>query len=243
MDSIGLSLQEGGGPLGGDFTYLRVLPDLRGYVSVGEENRLTFATRLRIGELFPIGGQSAVVTRFFGGGGISMRGFNDRRLSPLLEAPAPPSPGSTPVTLTLPIGGDGLIEGSFETRLQVTQSLVLAAFVDYGQVTEGRIGPDDVSTLLWAVGFGLRYRTPIGPIRVDFARRLQARTSAPLAGDRSDHGSRVPQGIPRRRQLLRPRRLGSDHGGQGQPVCLSHRHRGGVLVCGAGCGWRARSWG
>jgi translocation and assembly module TamA len=177
---LGLSLQEGGGPLGGDFTYLRVLPDLRGYVSVGEENRLTFATRLRIGELFPIGGQSAVVTRFFGGGGISMRGFNDRRLSPLLEAPAPPSPGSTPVTLTLPIGGDGLIEGSFETRLQVTQSLVLAAFVDYGQVTEGRIGPDDVSTLLWAVGFGLRYRTPIGPIRVDFARRLQRGRPPPL---------------------------------------------------------------
>jgi translocation and assembly module TamA len=174
-----LSLQEGGGPLGGDFTYLRVLPDVRGYMSFGDDDQLTFATRLRVGELLPTGGQSAVVTRFFAGGGISMRGFSDRRLSPLLLAPAPPT-GEAPVTLTLPIGGDGLIEGSFELRYQLTESLVLAAFVDYGQVTQGRIGPDDVPGLLWALGFGLRYRTAIGPIRIDFARRLKRGRPPPL---------------------------------------------------------------
>ncbi|MEP6654400.1 MAG: BamA/TamA family outer membrane protein, partial [Myxococcales bacterium] len=167
-----LSLQEGGGPLGGDFTYLRVLPDVRGYVSLGDDDGLTFATRLRVGELLPTNGQSAVVTRFFGGGGVSMRGFNDRRLSPLLKAAFPNGSGGN-VTLTLPIGGEGMIDGSFEVRYQITENVVLAAFLDYGQVTRGRIGPDDVQTLLWAVGFGLRYRTPIGPIRVDFARRLQ----------------------------------------------------------------------
>ena len=47
-------------------------------------------------------------------------------------------------------------------------------------MTSGRVGPDDLSTLLWAVGFGLRYRTPIGPIRVDFARRLQVGRPPPL---------------------------------------------------------------
>ncbi len=175
-----LSLQEGGGPLGGDFTYLRALPDVRGYISFGDDDALTFATRLRVGELVPTGGQSAVITRFFGGGGISMRGFNDRRLSPLLLAPAPASPGVAPIILTLPIGGDGMIDGSFEIRYQVTESLVLAAFLDYGQVTRGRISAADVSTLLWAVGFGVRYRTPVGPIRVDFGRRLQRGQPPPL---------------------------------------------------------------
>ncbi len=178
-----LSLQEGGGPLLGDFTYVRVLPDLRGYVSLGEHDRLTFAARLRVGELLPGGGgQSAVVTRFFAGGGISMRGFSDRRLSPLLLAPAPSTqltPGG-PALLTLPIGGDGLIDGSFEARLQLSSALVLAVFSDFGQVTQGRIGPDDLSSLLWAVGIGLRYRTPVGPIRVDFARRLQVGRPPPL---------------------------------------------------------------
>jgi translocation and assembly module TamA len=173
-------VQAGGGPLGGDFTYLRFLPEGRGYVSLGENDELTLSARLRLGEMLTSGGESAVVTRFFAGGGISMRGFSDRRLSPLLLAPAPASPGATPALLTLPIGGDGLIEGSFEARYQLTESLVLAAFVDYGQVTRGRIGPDDFRTLLWALGFGLRYRTPIGPIRVDFARRLQRGTPPPL---------------------------------------------------------------
>ena len=177
-----LSLQEGGGPLGGDFAYLRVLPDLRGYVSLIDGDRLTLAARLRVGELLPNGGQSAVVTRFFGGGGISMRGFNDRRLSPLLLAPPPSSSliAGAPALLTLPIGGDGMIDGSFEARFRLTQSLVLAVFSDYGQVTQGRIGPDDVSSLLWAVGIGLRYRTPVGPIRVDLARRLQVGRPPPL---------------------------------------------------------------
>jgi len=175
-----LSLQEGGGPIGGDFTYLRVLPDVRGYISFGEANELTFAARLRVGELLPSGGESPVVARFFGGGGISMRGFSDRRLSPLLLTTTQVSASATPITLTLPIGGDGIVEGSLETRYQLTENLVLAVFLDLGQVTQGRIGPDAIPTLQWALGFGLRYRTPIGPIRVDFARRLQRGQPPPL---------------------------------------------------------------
>jgi translocation and assembly module TamA len=167
-----LSFQEGGGPLGGDFAYLRIMPDLRGYLSLGGRDQLTFATRLRVGELFPSSGPSAVVTRLFAGGGVSMRGFSDRRLSPLLLAPAPASTAVTPILLTLPIGGNGSIEGNFEIRYHLTNNLVVAAFLDFGQVTEGYIGVRDVPTLLWALGLGLRYETAIGPIRVDLARRL-----------------------------------------------------------------------
>jgi translocation and assembly module TamA len=176
-----LSLQEGGGPLGGDFTFLRVLPDVRGYVSFGEDDWVTVAGRLRVGMLWPRAGQeSATVSRFFAGGGISMRGFSDRRLSPLLLAPAPPSPGSEPVTLTLPIGGNGMIDGSWEVRTRVTSSLIVAAFVDFGQVTGGGLGPGDVRHMLWAVGAGVRYLTPVGPIRLDIARRLPVGRPPPL---------------------------------------------------------------
>jgi translocation and assembly module TamA len=168
-----LALQQGGGPLGGDFGYIRVLPDVRGYLSFGEHKRVTLATRLRAGELFSFGEQSAVVTRFFSGGGVSMRGFSDRRLSPLLLAPAPATSLSPAITLTLPIGGNGLVEGSFESRYQLTSNLVIALFLDFGQVTQGLFRPNDLSTVLWAWGIGLRYLTVIGPIRIDLARRLQ----------------------------------------------------------------------
>jgi translocation and assembly module TamA len=181
-----LSLQQGGGPLLGDFTYFRVLPEVRGYVSLGGDQQLTFAARLKVGDLIPTSGNpqdSAVVTRFYGGGSQSMRGFNDRRLAPLLESELPPSPGNpNPPKVTLPIGGNGIIDGSFEVRYAVTSNLVLAAFYDVGQVSLGRIQPGDFAHLLMAVGFGLRYRTPVGPVRVDFARRLQVGRPPPLFG-------------------------------------------------------------
>lgn len=192
-----LSLQEGGGPLLGDFNYFRVLPDVRGYLSVGDDDELTFAARLKVGDLLPTSGNpqdSAVVTRFFGGGAQSMRGFNDRRMSPLLVSHLPPSPGKpegTPVTL--PIGGNGIIDGSFEVRYALTSNLILAAFYDVGQVSMGRIGPDDFAHLLMAVGFGLRYLTPVGPIRVDFARRLQVGRPPPLFAVDSNTGAITEQ--------------------------------------------------
>ncbi len=171
-----LSLQEGGGPLQGDFGYFRVLPDLRAYVSFLDDNALTFAARLQVGELWSISGESAVVIRFYGGGANSMRGFSERRLSPLLEAPvpgtAPPAPGTTPPTETVPIGGNGMFMGSFEARYSVLDNVRVATFVDVGQVTTGLFGVSDLPGVLWAVGVGLRYLTPIGPVRLDLARRL-----------------------------------------------------------------------
>jgi translocation and assembly module TamA len=178
---VGLSLQEGGGPLQGQFDFLKAMPEARAYVSFGEDKDLTLSGRLRFGGLWTLSGNpddSAVVTRFFGGGGVSMRGFNDRRLSPLLLAPAP---GANPgVTLTLPIGGNGLIDGSFEARYSLTPSLRLAAFVDFGQVTRGPLALDDFPHVMWAVGIGVRYLTAIGPIRLDLARRLPFGRLPPL---------------------------------------------------------------
>jgi translocation and assembly module TamA len=170
---VSFSLQSGGGPLGGDFDYVRALPDVRGYYSFGDDEQLTLAARLRFGELWPWTGNpddSAVVTRFYAGGGLSMRGFADRRLSPLLLAPAPE--GNPNVLITMPIGGNGLFDGSFELRYSVIPWIRVAAFVDVGQVTHGRLGVEDLGHMLWAVGVGVRLLTPIGPIRLDVARRL-----------------------------------------------------------------------
>ncbi len=170
---VSLSLQSGGGPLGGNFDYVRGLPDVRGYYSFGDDEELTLSARLRVGELWPWTGNpddSAVVTRFYAGGGVSMRGFADRRLSPLLLAPAPG--GDPNVLTTLPIGGNGLFDGSFEARYSVIPWIRVAAFVDVGQVTHGRLVAQDLGHMLWAVGVGVRFLTPIGPIRLDIARRL-----------------------------------------------------------------------
>src|SRR3569623_713164 len=119
--------------------------------------------------------------RCCGGCTQSMRGFNERRLSPLLVTQLPKSPGNdNPPTVTLPIGGNGLIDGSFEVRYALTSNLILAAFYAVGQVSLDRLQPQDFPHLLMAGGCGLRYRTPVGPVRVDFARRLQVGNPPPL---------------------------------------------------------------
>jgi translocation and assembly module TamA len=186
-----VSFQQGGGPLQGDFGYLRVLPDVRAYVSFLDDQALTLSARLKVGELWALSGDSAVVIRFYGGGANSMRGFSERRLSPLLEAPAPGT--NPPVTETVPIGGNGQFDGSFEARYSVLQNLRVATFVDVGQVTTGLFGPGDLPGVQWAVGLGLRYLTPIGPIRIDVARRLPFGTLPPLYAANPHTGQIVPQ--------------------------------------------------
>jgi translocation and assembly module TamA len=178
-----LSVQEGGGPLGGTFEYVRVLPEVRGYVTFAR-GAVTLASRLRVGELYPASGNpddSAVDTRFYAGGAFSMRGFNERRLSPLLlTTPPPTSANPNPTPFTQPIGGNGLFDGSFEVRWSVTAHLIIAAFLDAGEVTQGRLAAADLGHLLYAVGLGVRYLTPIGPVRLDFGRRLPLGQPPPL---------------------------------------------------------------
>jgi translocation and assembly module TamA len=178
-----MSLQEGGGPLQGNFDYFRIVPEGRGYVTLGEDRRLTLAARLQAGTLLPVSGNpddSAVVTRFTAGGATSMRGYSVRRLSPLLLTRSPDAPPTAPPSLTLPIGGNGIIDGSFEARTNLTEHLVLAAFGDFGTVTHDSLGPDSFASLQWALGLGLRYLTPVGPIRVDIAYRLPFGRPPPL---------------------------------------------------------------
>ncbi len=181
---LALSLQEGGGPLGGVFKYVRVMPEARGYVSFGLEKRFTLAARVKAGSLwsFNSGGESPIVARFFSGGN-DMRGFSMRRLSPMLVVQQPGAtvtPGQPIPSVAVPVGGKGLLEASLEARYNVWGDLVLALFGDTGAVTAdtlGAVGGDKLWPYLYvAVGAGFRYRTPLGPIRVDLAFRLPVGT-------------------------------------------------------------------
>ncbi|XXF77189.1 BamA/TamA family outer membrane protein [Myxococcaceae bacterium GXIMD 01537] len=171
-----LALQEGGGPLQGDFTFLRFLPDLRYYRSFGDARRLTVAARLRLGTLIPLGTNkiSSIVTRFFSGG-PDMRGFNSRRLAPQTAISEDE---------TVPVGGNGLFESSLEVRYRVTERFVLAAFWDTGFVTAQRFdfaNLDYISSNLYhALGVGMRYLTVVGPVRLDLARRLNIGPPLPV---------------------------------------------------------------
>lgn len=109
-----------------------------------------------------------------------MRGFQQRRLSPQIAVATreldPNCIGQTNCAIgtTLPVGGAGLFEASAEIRWEFTENWVLAVFNDWGLVTTAPLGPRQnwAEHLYTAMGLGVRYRTPLGPVRVDLAFRL-----------------------------------------------------------------------
>lgn len=142
---------------GGSFDYLQVTPEARAFYTLAGT---TAAARVRVGR---ITGDVPVSERFYGGGVSSHRGFSPRRLSPM-----------DPVT-GLVIGGAELLETSFELRHGLGSPYGIdlggVVFLDGGDVTS-RVGELDVGNLHWAVGGGLRWLSPIGPVGLDVGYRL-----------------------------------------------------------------------
>ncbi len=105
--------------------------------------------------------------RFFAGGANTVRGFAEDRLG-------------APATLDrngLPTGGNALIVFNSEVRVPVWRGLVAAAFVDAGNVFL-RVSDLDLGAIRATTGFGVRYLSPIGPIRVDLGFKLDRQTFA-----------------------------------------------------------------
>lgn len=165
--------EEGTTAAGGDGSFVRVVPDLRGYVSAG---KLTLAARVRAGIAV---GDVPATRRFFGGGAGGYRGLPGRQLSPFAT--------SADGTVRVPYGGTALIDLSTELRVPITTwrdlGIGTVVFLDGGDVTEGW-GELDGCRLHWALGTGLRVTTIVGAIRADLAYRLtRSGSGEPRVGD------------------------------------------------------------
>jgi translocation and assembly module TamA len=156
---------------GGNFEFIRVTPELRGYVPV-PALPITFAARARGGRFY---GDIPVTERYFSGGATSQRGFGERRLAPQLMGDVN---GDERI---VPIGGAELFESNFELRTLLTHvkgmGLSAVPFLDGGDVVDAGQHVD-LMNLHWAVGLGLRLLTVVGPVRADLGYRLN-RTEYP----------------------------------------------------------------
>jgi translocation and assembly module TamA len=116
--------------------------------------------------------------RFYGGGSGTIRGYRYQGVGPVFTTPVtteivngkPVLVGGQPVIVDgepVPIGGTAITAGSLELRQRIGADYGAAIFVDAGQVSatlKGVPGETRIGT-----GAGLRYFTPIGPIRLDLA--------------------------------------------------------------------------
>lgn len=160
-----LALEIGRVVTGDAHSYLKFTPELRGYHTLLGD-WLVGAARIRVGSVVPDFGHLPVTQRFSSGGSEGQRGFSRGRLSPMV-----PNRDGEPV----PIGGEALFETAVELRIDLFEllenQLRLVLFVDGADVAM-TFSELKVPNLHYATGAGLRYDTPIGPVRVDFGFRL-----------------------------------------------------------------------
>jgi outer membrane protein assembly factor BamA len=161
---------------------------LAGHVRLGWVKGLT-STASAVG----VEGEPALLhpsKRFYSGGSRSVRGFGENQLGPrVLTIPASRlrrhDPGCTEdIDITLcdpnaegvvhtdftarPLGGNTVAEASAEFRFPVWRQIMGAVFVDGGYVSQGTNPELPKSKTAVTPGFGIRYVSPVGPIRVDF---------------------------------------------------------------------------
>ena len=118
--------------------------------------------RVEITDALPIS------NRFFAGGDTTVRGFALDRLGD--ETTISPS--------GFPLGGNGVIILNGEMRVAVTGPLQAVGFLDAGNVV-ARASDLSLLNLRAAAGFGIRFRSPVGPIRLDLGFKLDRRELSP----------------------------------------------------------------
>ena len=138
---------------------------------------LVFANSLRLGLAKAIAGSFVPTSeRYFSGGGTSLRGFpidqaGPQRLVPFCNVLS----GQTGcVNVTVPVGGRQLFILNSEIRfpLGIMKALGGVVFYDGGNVYSAINLPNFVDNYTNTVGLGLRYATPIGPVRFDIGHNL-----------------------------------------------------------------------
>ena len=193
--------------LGSEANFNRLALQYTSYHPFGKNIVLARSTQLGIQEPFgglrtvvPLGAASPVFTReiplaerFFSGGGNSHRGFAVNQAGP-----------RDPVT-GFPLGGAGLFINSVELRFPVRKpDLGAVLFHDAGNVFRRignlsfrvgqRVTAEDMANkritdfdyMVHAVGLGIRYNTPIGPVRLDFSYALNPPRFYGLSGTIND---------------------------------------------------------
>jgi outer membrane protein insertion porin family len=115
-------------------------------------------------------GELPIDVRFFNGGGTTVRSFAERGVGPT------DNHGN-------PLGGNLFSVFNVEFTFPITGGLQGATFVDAGSLHNNEIvgsGSSAAGGMRYAVGLGLRYKLPIGPLRIDYGVNPDRRPGEPF---------------------------------------------------------------
>jgi translocation and assembly module TamA len=134
------------------------------YWALDDDRRYILAVRGRLGSILAEDvDQVPPGRRFYSGGGGSVRGYDERSIGPLAANGDP-------------TGGLSVVEAEAEFRFRIYDDFGAALFTAAGSVSEDP-APTFSDGVQYSAGGGLRYYSPVGPIRVDLGVPLNARRS------------------------------------------------------------------
>jgi outer membrane protein insertion porin family len=165
-----------GGPFGGDKDFFKFFGRASHYFPL--INGSSLEIRGRLGLTNPYGDSNTVpiYERFFAGGAYTIRGYNERKVGPI-----------DPVTND-PLGGESMVIGNVEYTYPLFNFLKVAAFYDIGNVWSkvSHLGEGGFKA---GMGVGVRIKTPIGPIMLDFGIPLNKEPGEDRRGNGKFHFS------------------------------------------------------
>lgn len=127
-------------------------------------NHLTLAAKVTMGNIMCAARHTIPPPdRFYGGSENVLRGFKAYTISPLHHN-------------RIPIGGRSLLAATLEARFRTSGDLGWVTFYDVGNVYSTNM-PKITIHQYHSVGAGLRYATPIGPLRLDIAVPINRRSN------------------------------------------------------------------
>lgn len=161
--------------LGSNTNFARFLGQVAYYKSIFTQN-VVWANSIRLGveEAFA-GAHVPLSESFFSGGGSTLRGFPLNGAGPQRPVQVCGADQATPTcpNITVPVGGPQLFIVNSELRFpsSLLNKLGGVVFYDGGNVFRS-VGFGDIGSYSNTIGVGLRYATPIGPIRFDIGHNL-----------------------------------------------------------------------
>ena len=165
--------------LGSNFSFGHILAQTSYYKNL-HSTGIIWANSLRLGLQQAFAGSEVPLSaRFFAGGGSTLRGFPLNGAGPQRTLPVcgDPSDPATCSKITVPEGGNELMIVNTELRFplnKIKEGLGIVTFYDGGNVFPS-VGFHDFTKLYSNnVGIGIRYATPVGPIRIDLGHNLNA---------------------------------------------------------------------
>jgi outer membrane protein assembly factor BamA len=160
--------------LGSSANFARLFGQFATYTPV---HSIVFANSIRLGLVTPFAGSFVPTSQlYFSGGGTSLRSFPIDEAGPQRLVPFCTGLKNQTgcVNVTVPVGGRELLILNSEVRfpLRIMKALGGVVFYDGGNVYRAINLRDTFNNYTNTVGFGLRYSTPIGPIRIDIGHNL-----------------------------------------------------------------------